>query len=305
MKLDGKSLERATKLIETHILKHIIESDIGKVKIDTNKIVTIDGVRNEVDIYVTVDLKIGTSLIYIFECKNYRSKKVNKNDIILFEDKIKITNAQKGYFVAKSYTKDARNRTATNNNIELLTLDNENSKIFDPDYFLQIESAYIKNCSIKITVTPEIPFEKKFEFLTIIHSDQKKQTIHDLVLEKVLLGNPIATKYRTSDDHHKGKLMQSDQEKVETMHSERKRWTFKIHLKDPIMNGIQYKWIWLLVDVEYEIETPQIIFEYNIKEKGHYVKLRSRGLLPNQYSIAELTKDDKTNEIKIHNITFE
>jgi len=71
MKLDGKSLERATELIETHILNHIQKGDIGEITIQNNKIVTVNGVKNEIDVHITIDLKVGTSLIYIFECKNY------------------------------------------------------------------------------------------------------------------------------------------------------------------------------------------------------------------------------------------
>ncbi|WP_026754452.1 restriction endonuclease [Sediminibacter sp. Hel_I_10] len=305
MKLDGKSLERATELIETHILNHIQKSEIGEIKVENNKIIFFDGVRNEIDVHITIDLKIGTTLIYIFECKNYSSKKVDKNDIIIFEEKIKLFNAQKGYFVAKKYTKDSVNRASQNEKIKLLELDNENSRIFDKDYFIQIQSAYIENCNINIEVFPAIPFEKEFEFLPIEIPDRKSLSVHDLVLEKLQLGEVRATKYRTLEDLRNQIEINTEFEKVETLHRDSENWQFMITVNRPVLNKIEYIEIRFKVNVDYVFEIPQIIFEYNIKEKGHYAKIRIRGLFKNQYSTMEVTKNELTNEIHFHNIETE
>lgn len=48
----------------------------------------------------------GYSPIYIFECKNWKEA-VGKNDIIVFAEKIAAASAQRGFFVAKSFTADA------------------------------------------------------------------------------------------------------------------------------------------------------------------------------------------------------
>ena len=74
MKLDGKSLERATELIETHILNHIQKKEVGEIRIETNKIIVSEGVKNEIDLqkfkwikkqmkyYKTFSLKIQKKL---------------------------------------------------------------------------------------------------------------------------------------------------------------------------------------------------------------------------------------------------
>jgi len=56
---------------------------------------------------------------FIFECKN-RKKSVSKNDIIVFSEKIKIIGAQKGLFVAKSYSPDSKAQAEKDNRIKLL-----------------------------------------------------------------------------------------------------------------------------------------------------------------------------------------
>src|SRR5690606_9754054 len=94
---------------------------------------------------------------------------------------------------------------------------------------------------------------------------------------------------------------QSEYEKVEILHFDKEKWKFMIALKEPILNNKKYVWIRFKIDVDYIIESPEIIFEYNIKNKGHYVKLRTRGLFKNQYLTMELTKNDSTNEIHFHN----
>ncbi|WP_405199089.1 restriction endonuclease [Christiangramia sp. LLG6405-1] len=301
MKLDGKSLERATSLIEKHILNHISKSEIGEVKIENNKIIVSEGVKHEIDVYVTVDLKIGTTLIYIFECKNYKKKKVSKNDIIIFEEKVQIYNAQKGYFVAKQFTKDAKNRALQNKKIELLDLNNENKSLLSKNYITQFESTYIKNCKVNIKVSPAIRFENELD-LPIKLKDFELTTIHDLIQEKFKLGPDKATKFRTLKDFTEKTEFKSKYEKVETLFRNDNTWIFEITLLEPIVDVSQYKSVILKIEVSYAKESPQIIFDYDINQKGHYAKLKMRGLFKNDYFFMEITKDEKTNNLFIHNI---
>src|SRR5689334_20905416 len=48
----------------------------------------------------------GYTVTFIFECKNWEDA-VGKNEIIIFSEKIDAVSAQRGYFVAKSFTRDA------------------------------------------------------------------------------------------------------------------------------------------------------------------------------------------------------
>jgi hypothetical protein len=83
------------------------------------KIVTVAGVRHEVDIWVSVDLGGGYEALFIFECKNWADK-VGKNEIIVFAEKIRALQAQRGFFVAKSFTTDAEAQATLDPRITLL-----------------------------------------------------------------------------------------------------------------------------------------------------------------------------------------
>jgi hypothetical protein len=114
----GDSLENAVAAIEEFILQS--SAGMGRKPIvEKKKIVKVDGVRHEIDVYVTADLAPGYKPIFIFECKNWKEA-VNKNEIIIFSEKIDASNATSGCFVAKSYTTDAVNQAKNDPRITLL-----------------------------------------------------------------------------------------------------------------------------------------------------------------------------------------
>lgn len=116
----GNALERAVRAIETVILHSTPSLRENTFKIESKKIVSINGVRHEIDVYVEVDLGSGYKSVFIFECKNWEAA-VGKNEIIVFSEKIKAVQAQKGFFVAKSYTRDAEAQAKQDPRVELLT----------------------------------------------------------------------------------------------------------------------------------------------------------------------------------------
>jgi len=61
----------------------------------------------------------GYEAIFVFECKNWQEK-VGKNEIIVFSEKFRVANAQRGFFVAKSYTADAVAQAERDQRVELL-----------------------------------------------------------------------------------------------------------------------------------------------------------------------------------------
>src|SRR5258707_7903089 len=101
----GDALENAVAAIEEVILQS--SAGLGRKPIvEKKKIIRVDGVRHEIDVYVTADLAPGYKSIFIFECKNWKEA-VDKNAIIIFSKKIEVSHATSGCFVAKSYTSDA------------------------------------------------------------------------------------------------------------------------------------------------------------------------------------------------------
>jgi len=114
----GDALENAVAAIEEVIL----QSSLGmgrKPIIEKKKIIIVNGVRHEIDVYATADLAPGYRPIFIFECKNWKEA-VGKNEIIIFSEKINAARATSGCFVAKSYTSDAVSQAKNDPRITLL-----------------------------------------------------------------------------------------------------------------------------------------------------------------------------------------
>jgi hypothetical protein len=105
----GLGLELAVHAIENMILASSPALREKVFTIEPRKKVNVDGVHHEIDIFVSVEVAKGYTAVFIFECKNWEAA-VNKNEIIVFSEKIKEVGAQQGYFVAKSFTKDAERR---------------------------------------------------------------------------------------------------------------------------------------------------------------------------------------------------
>jgi Restriction endonuclease len=102
----GTALEAAVSAIESLILESSPAAKGKTCFIETRKRVESDGVQHEIDLHVTTEIAVGYRAIFIFECKNWKDK-VDKNEIIVFSEKIRICSAQRGFFVAKSFTSDA------------------------------------------------------------------------------------------------------------------------------------------------------------------------------------------------------
>jgi Restriction endonuclease len=114
----GDALENAVAAIEEVILRS--SAGIGREPIiEKKKIIIVNGVRHEIDVCVTTDLAPGYKPVFIFECKNWKEA-VNKNEIIIFSEKIDVSGATSGCFVAKSYTSDAVNQAKQDPRITLL-----------------------------------------------------------------------------------------------------------------------------------------------------------------------------------------
>src|SRR6266487_6296745 len=117
--MKGDALEKAVQLIETYILGTNPATKEAIVTFEPKKIVVVDGVKHEIDIYITIDLGKGYESVFIFECKNWQEA-VGKNEIIVFSEKIDAVQAQKGYFIAKKFGEYAQAQAKKDKRLELL-----------------------------------------------------------------------------------------------------------------------------------------------------------------------------------------
>ena len=93
--------------IESHILNTSPALREKTFFIESKKMITVDGVRHEIDVFVTIDLGPEYRPVFISECKNWQ-KSVGKNEVIVLSEKIDAARAQHGYLIGKSFTKGAK-----------------------------------------------------------------------------------------------------------------------------------------------------------------------------------------------------
>jgi hypothetical protein len=156
-KAKGDSLESAIQILERAILIQSPSYSEKTFRFEAKKIISVAGVHHELDIWVSVDHGSGYEAIFIFECKNWR-KKVTKNDFIVFSEKIKVAEAQKGFFVAKSFTRDAKAQAKTDPRIQLLRV-RELEFVEVPEalqhFHILNQAGFHAECNIKLKVDQE------------------------------------------------------------------------------------------------------------------------------------------------------
>ncbi len=153
----GDSLESAIQVLERAILRQSPSYSENIFRFEAKKIIAVAGVHHELDIWVSVDHGNGYEAVFIFECKNWR-KKVSKNDVIVFSEKIKAAQAQKGFFVAKSFTKDAVAQASADPRIQLLRVrEVEFAEVPEAlQHFHVLEQTGLQGeCNIKLKVDEE------------------------------------------------------------------------------------------------------------------------------------------------------
>jgi hypothetical protein len=144
----GRELENAVHAIEAVILQSSPTLHDKAFAIEARKRIAVGGVHHEIDIFVIVEVAKGYTSIFIFECKNWEDA-VGKNELIVFSEKIDATSAQRGFFVAKSFTKDAAAQAQKDPRITLLTATEH-----DPETTITPESFHLTApASLKPTIT--------------------------------------------------------------------------------------------------------------------------------------------------------
>lgn len=150
----GRYLEDAVEIIERLIISQNPSLSLSVITIERRKIIIASGVKHEIDLYIKADPGSGYDSVYIFECKDWE-KVVGKNEIIVFSKKIDITKAQKGFFVSKSFSKDAIAQAALDKRIELVDFKERSNfeELFQipiiPQRFLNTTSVHVNARGVK------------------------------------------------------------------------------------------------------------------------------------------------------------
>jgi Restriction endonuclease len=266
----GDNLEDAVHLIETVILRSNPNTKEATITIETKKRVAVQGVRSEIDVFISVDLGNGLVLIYIFECKN-REEPVSKNDIIVFNDKIQEVGAQKGYFVAKKYGRDAINKAKRYQRIELLKASDE----FETLPFVVAHFHYLFNTILDTNVSVGIKTDDPRKIGTLALTDASKVRLGD---EELLLGALTERIRNTVVDE----VMSHEPTALLCAGTYPYRRTKRYIFQSPnelFVDGQECSELTIYVSWEAQIVRPRIVSTFDIEKRGRVFTVES-GLLP-------------------------
>jgi hypothetical protein len=129
----GNALEQAVKSIEESILRNEPRAGGHNFTIECKKVIKVDEVPHEIDVYVTVHFGPNYQSLFIFECKNW-VEPIDKNHIIIFSEKISASRAAHGYFVAKAFTAGAKAQAEKDKRITLFTVKEHDPLLLAPSF---------------------------------------------------------------------------------------------------------------------------------------------------------------------------
>lgn len=264
-KQKGDNLEEAVSHVENFILNSNPQFANLPFTIDTKKIFIIEGVKHEIDVYVEIDIGNGYKSIFIFECKNWKTP-VNKNEIIIFNEKINIVNAQNGYFISKRYTKDAECQAKQYRRMELFYVTEEHSLISDLAGFHITER---KEVSIKA-----IAFRKGFDKNT---SERKKVDLsncHVVLNEKEIDFNEYLTEITKKIIDVK-----FNKEPTQGLPSGSYEFEYKENLcyKDNLfLDGVNMEKLELKIKIQVIISIPSIKYTFDIGKRGRIIHFETK-----------------------------
>jgi hypothetical protein len=258
----GHALEIAVHSIETVILESSPSLRGQPFQIERRKTVVVDDVRHEIDVFATVGAAKGYESIFIFECKNWESP-VGKNEIIIFSEKIDAAVAQRGFFVAKQFTKDALGQAAKDPRITMLyATEHDPTKVPPPQGFHFAVPARPK-CSVA--------------FRAAGSSGKKIDAIHvDGKLVRVRGIDRLLTDYLNAwmDELYAPRLLRfytADlPEGVHPMAEEAER---SFGAGELVIDGREIEHVQLHVEFGVEIIRPAVISDFEVATRGRVVRL--------------------------------
>lgn len=102
----GAALERAVHAIEEMVIRENPALAKAPFVLESNALLSVNGVRHEIDLLVRINGGTLYETMHLFECKN-RAEPVGKNDVIILAAKVAAVGAAKGTLVARAFTSDA------------------------------------------------------------------------------------------------------------------------------------------------------------------------------------------------------
>ncbi|SRR6266516_664089 len=260
----GDALEDAVHFIEMVILDTDPGAVDSPITIERKKIVTVQGVRHEIDIYITINNGKGYLSTFIFECKNWK-KKVDKDEIIVFARKVADVRATKGFFVARRFTSDAIAQ-AERDAVELLTADDVVDALpsFLENFQVPSYSVIVEDCLTNFI------FPTSSEAANI-QSELNEESFVKYEAEGMLLGKLILILQQQVLDEHAANTR--SETKIEDNRRYKYVKTIGFSPGELIIEGHECLAVELHVVWEWKIVRPPIVSTFDIKTRGRVITL--------------------------------
>jgi hypothetical protein len=288
----GTELEQAIVAIERAILSANPNLSEKSYKISFRRIIVVDGVKHEIDIWVDFELGNGYSSTFIFEAKNW-NKTIGKDHIIVFSEKILAANAQSGFFVAKSFSRYALAAAKKDQRIRILqvTDDFPNSSVVDNFHSVykdQSKSVADFNLIIKPSDNREIPKSMQMA--------NASMTLNGVGIDYVAYSNGLIS--RVIEEH--SSTVQSHTLADDTYTFETAR---DIILAPDVLliNGVAVERIKLTLTYQFQVVRPKIVSKFDIESRGraHILEPVSMGSYgTSQVTIIERAVGDGTHNAR-------
>jgi hypothetical protein len=257
----GDALHRAVLSIERLILRSAPTLGEKTFLIEDKKVIRVNGVRHEIDIFVTVDAAPGYAAVYIFECKNWANP-VGKNEIVVFSEKIKVLNAAHGYFVAKSFTEDARAQANLDGRLTLLLAAEHDFASLAPlgDLNLHSIAAVAKHA--------ETEFKKRGSTGSVLEPfelDKANATMRGETLDLNVFIRDWANKTIADDT-----LKIRTERMAEGVYERKVESKREFPDSDFIVNGLDMGSAAIVVDYHLHVYHPPIISRFDVESRGRF-----------------------------------
>jgi hypothetical protein len=258
----GEALEIAVHAIEQVILESSPALRGQPFYIERRKIVSIAGVRHEIDIFVTVGAARGYESTFIFECKDWK-KPVNKNELIVFSKKIDVVSAQRGYFVAKKLSRDAVAQAATDPRITVLSATEHDPANTPPPESFHITAPATVKCdtTFRVAGTPGTKLDAieidgktaRIGGTDVLLTDYLNTWMEQLYEERLLL-------FQTADLPEGVHPMRADGQQT-------------FGLGEFILDGKDIEHVRLFVEFGVQILRPAVISDFEVATRGRVIRL--------------------------------
>jgi Restriction endonuclease len=265
----GNELENAVLVLQKIILKNNPNFKNANFTCELKKI--LQNPKQEIDIYITIDHGFHDPDIIVFECKNW-NKPIGINEIITFNHKIERVGAKNGYFIAKSFSKDALVEAEKHNRLGIHKI--RNADVLIPEFIsMDTYSELTSNIEIKARSLSGI----SSEYSSLI-------TEYDKIIFE---GNLLSMK--TFIDHLKNsislELVKKFKEnavcKVDRIYSFKTEKVFKY--KNLIFQDKNIDEIKVSTEFQYKLAKPKLISSFDIDKNGQVFKYEVT--LPNNSKI--------------------